>query len=73
MDTIKQNLTTWFFSNGKFTLNGTEQFTYTNYDDRVLSPIGLHGGTARPIEMIDVNGVSMTVKVHEAYGNDGSE
>jgi len=71
MDSIKQNLTTWFFSNNKFTLNGTEQFNYTNYDDRVLSPIGLHGGTARPIEMINVNSVSMTVKVHEAYGNDG--
>lgn len=71
MDSIHQNLTTWVFNNGTFTLDNTYQFDYTIYDNRVLTPIGLNGGTARPIEVTKINETSMTVKVHEAYGSDG--
>jgi len=71
MDSIKKDLTTWYFQNETFTLDGTSQFQYTVYDDRVWSPIGLAGGTSRPIEIINVDEIVLTVKVHEAYGSDG--
>ena len=71
MDSIRKDLTTWYFQNGTFTLDGTSQFQYTVYDDRVWTPIGLAGGTSRPIEVINVDETVLTVKVHEAYGSDG--
>jgi hypothetical protein len=72
MDSIHQNLTTWVFNNGTFTLDGTYQFPYTVYDNRVWTPNGLAGGTSRPIEVTHINDISMTVRVHEAYGSDGT-
>jgi hypothetical protein len=72
MDSIRQNLTTWYFQNGTFTLDGVSQFQYTVANDRVWSPIGLSGGTSRPIEVINVTATTMSVKVHEAYGSDGA-
>jgi hypothetical protein len=71
MDNIKKDVTTWLFNNGTFTLDGTNQFDYTVYDDRVWTPMGLNGGTSRPIEVIDVDDISLTVKVYESAGSDG--
>jgi hypothetical protein len=68
LDSIKQNYTTWFFQNGTFTLNGTDSWEYTDYN-MTYSPIGLVGGTSRPIEVTHVDDESMTVTYHEAYGS----
>jgi hypothetical protein len=72
MDSIKQNVTTWVFNNDVFTWNGTNQYEYTVYDNRVWTPIGLENGSARPIEIKQIDDVSMTVSVHEAYESDGT-
>ena len=71
MDSIHQNLTTWVFNNGTFTLNGSNTYGYTTYNNNVWTPNGLEGGTSRPIVVEFVNETSMTVKVHAAYGSDG--
>jgi hypothetical protein len=70
MDSIKQNYTSWYFQNGMFTLNGGSSWEYTEYNG-VYTPIGLSGGTSRPIQVTHVSDESMTVVVHEAYESDG--
>lgn len=71
MDSIKQNFTSWYFQDGTFTLNGSDSWEYTEYNG-VYTPIGLTGGTSRPIQPIHVSDNSMTVIVHEAYETDGT-
>jgi len=72
MDSIHQNITTWVFNNGTFTIDGTYQFPYTSYNNIIWTPNGLGGGTSRPIEVTNINETSVTVKVHEALGSDGT-
>jgi len=71
MDSIHRDLTRWEFNNGTFILDGVHQFDYTTYDNRIYTPIGLNGGTARPIELVRINDINMTVKVYEVSGSDG--
>lgn len=70
MDNIEQNITTWEFKEGYFTLNGADSWEYTEYNG-VYIPYGLTGGTSRPIQPTHVTDDYMTVIVHEAYGSDG--
>ena len=70
MDSIKQNYTTWFFNNGTFTLNGTNTYSYTSYNN-FFTPIGLENGSSRPIEVTNLTEDFMIVRVHDGYGSDG--
>jgi hypothetical protein len=70
MDSIKENYTSWFFQDGTFTLNGIDSWEYTEYNG-VYTPIGLNGGSSRPIQVTHVSDNNMTVIVHEAYESDG--
>jgi hypothetical protein len=74
MDSIYRDLTTWTFNNGTFTISvGSVNITYPyNVTASGVSPYGM-GGTARPIVVTHINETSMTVKVHEAFGSDGTD
>ncbi len=67
-DTIIQDVTTWNFGNSNFILNGTNSYNFTHFDN-TLNVIGLENGSSRPITVLDIDDVKLTVKVHEGYGS----
>ena len=67
-DTIVQDVTVWNFGNSNFILNGTNSYDFTHFDN-TLNVIGLENGSSRPITVLDIDDITLTVKVHEGYGS----
>lgn len=67
-DTIIKNLTTWRFTSDKFILNSNKFYNFTHVNETVTA-IGLENGSSRPMTIIEIDDVSITFKVHEAYGS----
>lgn len=70
-DTIVKDVTTWNFGNTIFILNGTNAYQYSGTE---IAPSinGLENGSSRPMEVLELTDTKLTVKVHEAYGSDGT-
>lgn len=75
MDHLQRYQTTWRFEEPFFTLDGQHVFnlsTYVNgFGQLVMSANGLHGGTARPIRLWDLDDHHMVVTFRESYNSDG--
>lgn len=67
-DTITQGVTTWRFSSDKFILNGNNFYDFTHMSNTITA-VGMENGSARPMTIIDIDDVSITFKVHEAFGS----
>jgi hypothetical protein len=70
-DTIVKNITTWHIGTNLFTLNGTLSYNYSGTTS-AISVNGLENASSRPIEILELTDTKLTVKVHEAYGSDGT-
>lgn len=67
-DTIVKGVTTWRFSSSNFILNGTNFYNFTHVGNTITA-VGMENGSSRPMTIIDIDNVSVTFKVHEAYGS----
>ena len=74
MDKIEKNMTTWYFSDDKFTLNGQYVYDfekkYNQFNELILKPYGLVGGTSRPTIVVDADNTHMKVTLRESYNSD---
>lgn len=74
MDQLDRYGTTWRFEEPSFDLDGEHSFNLSSYSNGfgqlVLSVNGLHGGTARPIVLQDLDDHHMLVTVRESYNSD---
>ena len=67
-DTITQGVTTWRFTSDKFILNGVNFYDFTHIGNTITA-VGMENGSARPMTIIDIDDISITFKVHEAFGS----
>lgn len=74
MDGIEKNITKWYFSNDTFLLNNQFVFDfdyyYNPFNDLILRPFGLNGGTSRPITVLEADSSHMKISVRESYSSD---
>jgi hypothetical protein len=52
-------------------LNNTNSYYYSG-TEQAFSVNGLENGSSRPVEVLELTDTKLTVKVHEAYGSDGT-
>lgn len=71
-DTIVKGVTTWRFSSDNFILNNSNFYAFTHINETITA-VGMENGSARPMTIIEIDDVSITFKVHEAYGSFGGE
>lgn len=67
-DTISQGITTWRFTSNNFILNNVNYYEFT-YTENTVVAVGMENGSSRPMTIIDIDDISITFKVHEAYGS----
>ena len=67
-DSISQGVTTWRFTSNNFILNSVKYYEFTHTENTVVA-VGMENGSSRPMTIIDIDDVSITFKVHEAYGS----
>jgi len=66
-DTIVRGVTTWrFTSDSYFLLNGVNFYETTKYDN-TFNVIGMEGGTARPITILDITENTLVVRLNEDF------
>lgn len=74
MDEIEKGITNWYFSNDTFLLNKQYVFDfekhYNPFNDLILRPYGLAGGTSRPITVVEADETHMKVSVRESNNSD---
>jgi len=67
-DSISQGVTTWRFTSDNFVLNGVNYYDFTHTDNTIMA-IGMENNSSRPMTIIDIDDLSITFLVHEAYGS----
>ncbi len=67
-DSISQGVTTWRFTSNNFVLNGVNYYEFTHTNNTVVA-IGMENNSSRPMTIIDIDDLSITFLVHEAYGS----
>lgn len=67
-DTIVKGVTTWRFSSSNFILNGINFYEFTHVGNTITA-VGMENGSSRPMTIINIDDISVTFKVHEAFGS----